>query len=229
MGVAYLTVAESEILRKQFVDDCQKAFSPLRSTGLDKEIPVMSVFCAIVNKYNDSKLPWFNLDSFMNDARSVLGGFGFWDRTYGSQERDFLNKHLGKDHSFKKIETWNWSSLKESFDKKNLIRQTDSLIRDLVKAIGNDNNRLTDVHLICAVVGKLHVGEDTNIWKEAAKLYTKRSFVKFFKDLLDHSGRVHNASYTDLDDLVKVMDWQLDNHPTLHGGKQKWGSQELTW
>ena len=233
-----ITASQAKAKRAEFVRDVANALRALAQAGLTDKIPALSVIGKKLTKMNDQlhheNLPWKSLDEFREDVERAFNDSGStFDLpcSFLTSSNAFCEAIDEAKRSHRPLRNWDWGNIKSEFNKKELIRQTDSLIRDLVKAIGNDNNRLTDVHLMCAIVGKLHQGGDTdsNIWKEAAKLYTKESFVKFFKDLLDHCGRVHNASYTDLPDLVKVVDWQLDNHPALYGGKQKWGVDKLAW
>ena len=230
-----ITASEAKAQRAKFTKDVSNVLKALGDAGLTDKIPALSVVGKKLIEINDflgyQRLPWPSLDEFMADVKEAFERSGVTfslPTSFFTSEVVFCPEIDDAKQSHCNLDDWDWGVIEPEFDKKDLIRQTDSLIRDLVKAIGNDNNRLTDVHLMCAVVGKLHQ-PNTNIWKEAAKLYNKPSFVKFFKDLLDHSGRVHNPSYTDLPDLVKAVDWQLDNHPGLHGGKQKWGFDELKW
>lgn len=227
--MAHYTVEESLAIRKLFRSDCEKALEPLEKVGLDNEIPVLSVFCSMIDRYNNSGIPWFGLEGLILDADEVLNGFHFWRGRSVDGKTRLLQKHLGGNHRFRDVSTWLWAKEKASFSKDKLIRDTNSVIRDAVRVIGSDNNRLTDKTLICLIAGKLHVGGDnSNIWKEATKLFTKHSFVKFLKDLLDHSSLVHNASYTDSKELERLLDDEISHHHTIRG-KIKWGSDTLTW
>lgn len=221
--------------REAFRAELVVAFNGLDAAGLNDEVPALTVVGKKLEQYNSKGLPWRNVGEFKDDVTGAFqesrGSFRLPDDFYSDTHVFITAIDKNKPKFLYKLRDFNWAKIDDEFNKKELVRQTDSLIRDLAKAIGNDNNRVTDTMLLAAIAGKLHVGGDanSNIWKEAAKLHNMGSFVKFFKDLLDHSGRVHNASYTDLPDLVKAFRWELDQHPTLHGDKAKFGTGSLTW
>ena len=229
-----MKASEANTRRISFRTQLIEAFRGLGAAGLRGEVPALTVVGLKLQENSEyGKVIWRNFDEFRQDVTNAIEDSGvcfdfrYGFMTSGVKFRQAIDSH--KPALLVSLDMFRWGDIEPEFSKDKLIRDTNSVIRDAVRVIGSDNNRLTDKTLICLIAGKLQVGGDnSNVWKEAAKNFTKHSFVKFLKDLLDHSSLVHNASYTDANDLVRLLDDEINHHHTIRG-KLQWGSETLSW